>query len=272
MGLGSVGSLVAEALARTGVRSITYIDFDRVETRNLDRTLGATAADVGARTLKADLAARAGSASATATSPVLMPVPETLLSEAGLRAALDCDVLFSCVDRPLPRHVLNALAYGHLVPVIDGGIRVLVRDDGRPRIATWRVHAVGPERPCLVCIDALRRSDIALDRDGLLDDPDYIAGLGPAARAVVGRRNVFAFSMSVAAHAVIQFAGIVSGSPAIGGNGAQTYNAYPGTMTVASRGDCDEGCEYAALTGTAPELRGNFPSGIVGRMSGADPR
>ena len=41
IGLGSVGSIIAEALARMGVAHISLIDFDSVETLNLDRVLNA---------------------------------------------------------------------------------------------------------------------------------------------------------------------------------------------------------------------------------------
>lgn len=109
-------------------------------------------------------------------------LPRSLLTGKGLAAALDCDVLISCVDRPLPRSILNAVAYAHLMPVIDGGIIARVDDVGKLMHVDWRIHTVGPEHGCLYCIDALRRSDVALDRDGLLEDPDYILGLSPADR------------------------------------------------------------------------------------------
>ena len=46
VGLGSVGSLVAEALSRVGLQDLTYIDFDKIKLRNLDRTSGATRDDL----------------------------------------------------------------------------------------------------------------------------------------------------------------------------------------------------------------------------------
>lgn len=265
VGLGSVGSLVAESLSRMGLRRLTYIDFDKLERRNLDRTAGSTDADVEAGLLKVQLAARNAVHSSTATDLELRPVPESVLSPAGLAAALDCDVLFSCVDRPWPRYLLNTLAYSHLIPVIDGGITARVKSDGTPQHVAWRIHTVGPGHACLVCLGQLRLSDVALDRAGKLDDPDYIEGLSDEDKAALSGRNVFPFSMAVAAHEVLHLVGLMTGFTRIGGTGAQTYNAYPGTMRVREGTACAEGCEFAALTATAMGLTPNLESSPLGQ-------
>ena len=57
VGLGSVGCIVAEALARIGITEVTLIDPDKVEEHNLDRLLYGTARDVGK--LKVNLAKQA---------------------------------------------------------------------------------------------------------------------------------------------------------------------------------------------------------------------
>lgn len=257
IGLGSVGSLVAEALSRSGLRRLTYVDFDGLEERNLDRTHGATGADVVAGLLKVQVAARATSLSHTAPDLELEIVPLSVLTPDGLAAALDCDAVVCCVDRPWPRHLLNALAYGHLIPVVDGGIYARVNADGSPLHVDWRIHTVGPERGCMVCLGALRRSDVALDREGMLDDPDYVRGLSEHDRAALSRRNVFPFSMSVAAHEMLQLVGLVTGMERIGGVGPQMYHAYPGEMQVLPDG-CAADCEYAALTASAADLSSNL--------------
>lgn len=254
VGLGNVGSLVAEACSRMGLSRLSYIDHDLLEMRNLDRTHGATVPDVMAGLSKVVVAGRATAQSHTAADLDLRLVPDSVLSDAGYAAALDCDVLVSCVDRPLPRHLLNALAYAHLIPVVDGGIAARVKPDGRPLHIDWRIQTAAPEHGCLVCVGALRRSDVALDCDGKLDDPDYIAGLTEAERAALGRRNVFAFGMSVAAHQVLQMVGLITGLDRVGGVGPQMYHAYPGNMDVSEAG-CAADCEYAALTATALDLR-----------------
>lgn len=254
VGLGSVGSVVAEGLARTGVEQPVFIDHDRIELRNLDRTLGAVAADAVTGTYKVDVATRTAMASATASSFTPRPVPRSLLSKDGLAAALDCDAIVCCVDRPWPRFVLNVLSNAHLIPVIDGGILARINDRGLPLHIDWRIHTVGPERACLHCIKALLRSDVSLDREGKLDDPDYIASLNPADRERYARRNVFAFSLSVAAHELLQLVGLVSRMPRVGGIGPQHYQAYPGAMAVRETSVCAPDCDIAPLTASATDL------------------
>jgi ThiF family len=255
VGLGSVGSVVGEALARTGFSRLTLIDFDTLEERNLDRTAGATSSAVGSP--KVEVAERNIRRVATAPSLDLRVIGTSLLEPNALRAALDCDVLISCVDRPWPRFVLNAIAYAHLIPVVDGGIAARVKLGGTPLHVDWRIHTIGPENVCLVCQDALRMSDVALDREGKLDDPDYIKNLTPADRARFSRRNIYAFSLSVAAHEVLQLIGLLTGMNRVGGTGPQAYHAYPGTMTVSSAA-CARDCPFAALTGTAADQMGNI--------------
>ncbi len=258
IGLGSVGSIVAEALSRVGFADLVMLDFDHIKIRNLDRTMHATRNDAETETTKVHVAARGIADSHTATNMALQAIPETLLSEPGVLAALDCDALVSCVDRPWPRWVLNAAAYAHLIPVVDGGIFAAVTPTGRPLHIDWRIHTVGPGRRCLVCLGALLRSDVGLDRDGLLDDPDYVANLPPSERERYSRRNVFPFSLAVAAHEVLQLVGMIAGSSRVSGIGPQHYQAYPGSMEVTATDTCEPDCEFAAITASAISLAGQF--------------
>jgi molybdopterin-synthase adenylyltransferase len=264
VGLGSVGSVVAEALARTGISWITLIDHDHIEERNLDRTLGATPADARARTPKVEVSKRLLEQSHTATRFDAVGHHGSVLKRQGLDLAVDCDVLVSCVDRPWPRHLLNAIAYAHLIPVIDGGILVRMRG-GRFENADWRIHTVGPGRSCLSCLGALRSEEVALDMSGQLEDPAYIGGLDPKLKSILARQNVFPFSLSVAAHEVLQLAALVTqlaGNPNVG---AQMYHYYPGIMEILPSTGCRSGCQYAALEATAADLTGNLQDdGVAG--------
>ena len=95
---------------------------------------------------------------------------------------------------------------------------------------------------------------IARDCEGKLDDPDYISGLVEQDKAAVFRRNVFPFSMSIAAHEVLHLIGLVTGFVRIGGCGPQRYDCYLGEMKVERDSMCEAECEYAELTATAADL------------------
>ncbi|MHB1343016.1 MAG: ThiF family adenylyltransferase, partial [Thermoleophilia bacterium] len=98
VGAGSVGSIVAEALARTGVQHVVVIDYDGVERRNLDRLVQATRLDVLLARSKGEVLARALRRSATVPGFKLDVHELSVVEEEGFRRALDCDLLFCCVD------------------------------------------------------------------------------------------------------------------------------------------------------------------------------
>lgn len=223
VGLGSVGSQVCEGLARAGFTRLVLIDHDRVEAHNLDRLTGAYLEDLGE--LKVDVAGRNALRSSTAANLEIHRVPHSVTGEEGYRAALDCDVLFSCVDRPQPRRLLDHLAYAHLVPVIDGGIRVH-HQDGQFRGVNWQVQTAGPGRPCLKCVGAFDAGEADMDAKGLLDDPSYVAGL-PNGNPLKASENVFSFSSAVASLETLQLFALVTGFQNFG---VQRFDFNAGSM------------------------------------------
>jgi len=195
VGLGSVGCIVAEAIARIGIAQVTLIDPDKVEVHNLDRLLYGTTEDVGK--LKVALAKDAMERNATAEKIRVTDFPLSVHNETGYKAALDCDILFGCVDRPVARDVLNYIAHAHLIPVIDGG--VAVETDKKKDCffsAHWRAHIVTPYHQCMRCNGQYNTSMVAVELDGALDDPSYVNNLPAEERG--GNQNVFPFSLSVA--------------------------------------------------------------------------
>lgn len=242
VGTGSVGALVAEGLARTGIQHIRLIDFDSIETVNRDRLLHSTRMDVLLQRSKVETIARSLGESATAEGVRIDGLEYSVVEEEGYRAALDCDVLFSCVDRPWPRHVLNLIAYAHLIPVIDGGIAVERFPSGDMRGAHWRTHIAGPTRRCLQCLGQYDPGLVQAERDGFFDDPRYIESL-PGEHPMKANENVFAFSMSCAAFELGQFISMVVAPNGVADYGARTYRFVTASLEEEARG-CEPKCPF----------------------------
>ena len=228
VGAGSVGLDVVVRLAASGVRSLTIMDFDNVEPRNLDRLIGATPRDARLRRPKTHVAFRQAAAAATATEPAIEITNLSICEPDGLQLALDCDLIFSCVDRPWPRAVLNSLAYTDLVPVIDGGIAIDTRADGSMCNAIWRSHVIRPGRPCLACNRQLDLSQVMVDRQGLLDDPAYIAGADESGPPL--GQNVAPLSASVSASLLAQYVSFSAAPANLGEPGPLRYSLNTHTL------------------------------------------
>lgn len=243
IGVGNVGSIVAEILARTGVGRIRMIDFDNLEVLNLDRTLGATRLDVLLARSKAETVSRAIRRSRVSRSQRLETFELSVAEEEGFRAALDCDVLFSCVDRPWPRAVLNLIAYAHGVPVVDGGILVRTIRGERMRGAEWVAQVVAPTRRCLECLGQYDPGLVSAEREGYFDRPAYIAGL-PDDHPIKRNENVFIFGVADAALEALQFLSLATAPGGVSNVGAQTYTMVAGQM-CADFSVCEPTCLYS---------------------------
>lgn len=252
VGVGSVGGIVAESLARTGFTYVVLIDFDHVEIHNLDRLVYATKADVGRPKIEV-LAERLRSV-ATAEQFEVHSVQAAVFEQQGYLPALDCDILIACVDRPWGRQTLNLMAYVHLIPVVDGGIAVRTNRSGKLAAADWRAHTVSPGRRCLQCIGQYLPSDVQLEREGQLDDPTYIAGLDRDHR-LKANENVFAFSLGCASLQILQMLNLALAPAGMANAGEQMYHFVGSSMELPQFGACGDNClvpTFTALGDSAP--------------------
>lgn len=208
VGVGSVGLDIVQRLAATGIQEIGVMDYDRVEPLNRDRMIGVTRRDARLRRRKVDVAARLARRASTSRAFTVYRHHDSVCSPTGLATALDYDVIFSCVDRPWPRAVLNSVAYADLIPVIDGGIAVDSFQTGGMRGATRRTQTATPGRPCLTCSRQIDMAEVALEMSGDLDDPEYIRRAGR--QPVSGRPNVAALCAAVSSSQLEHFVSLVA--------------------------------------------------------------
>lgn len=244
VGSGSVGGLIGDALARTGFEDIVLIDFDHVEEKNLDRLSYATVNDIGK--FKVETQAKHLERCATAKPFRSDPIIAAIYEDAGFRAALDCDILFACVDRPWGRYILNLIAYAHLIPVIDGGIAVCTNRYGKIISADWRAHTATNGRACLQCLGQYDPGLVQAEREGALDDPKYISGL-PKGHPLKARENVFAFSMACASMQMLQMLAFTIAPLGRANPGAQLYHFVGNKTEPPNYQGCHPECQYPSL-------------------------
>jgi len=247
VGVGSVGSAVVDILARIGVGHIVIMDYDRIKPHNLDRMPGATGSDINK--MKVDVVEKNAKSASTGSKFAIEKYEYSIVEENGYRKALDCDVLFSCVDRPWPRQVLNHISYTCLIPVIDGGISFRIDNRSQKLIhGMFRAQTVGPERACMRCMNVYDSGQVQMDRDGALNDPKYIERLNPAqSSALLARQNIMPFVYGLACVETTQFVELVTNLGNAGDLGQQPYNYHTGEIRPI-HSSCVEECEYVQWT------------------------
>jgi lactate dehydrogenase-like 2-hydroxyacid dehydrogenase len=107
VGLGGVGSIVNELLARLGVGRLVLIDPDCIEPSNLSRIVGATAQDASRTALKTRIAERVARQANPAVS--ISVIAGDVARHSVARALLECNYIFLAADSMRSRLVFNAI-------------------------------------------------------------------------------------------------------------------------------------------------------------------
>ena len=161
VGLGGVGSLVAEYLARLGVGHLVLIDPDQIESSNLSRVVGATRVDVETGQLKTHIAVR--HAREMAIHATLQPVAGDVSRHSVAQVLRDCDFIFLAADSMRARLVVNALAHQYLIPAIQMGAKIRQGDRGNLEDAMSAVRHIRPGTGCLWCNGLIDPTQLAIE-------------------------------------------------------------------------------------------------------------
>ncbi|MBO9126934.1 MULTISPECIES: HesA/MoeB/ThiF family protein [unclassified Rhizobium] len=174
IGLGGVGSVLAELLGRLGVGEFVLVDPDRVQPSNVPRLVDATGLDAMSwltadgrpgwmralgswlATRKIDLARRV---ILKANSAARIELHFTSMEQTAVAEALKtCDYVFLAADGHRARRLFNALVHQYLVPGVQLGSRIHAEEKTG---AIENVHTtsriVRPDCGCLLCNQAIDR-------------------------------------------------------------------------------------------------------------------
>lgn len=118
VGVGGVGSWVAEALARCGIGRLTLIDLDHVSESNVNRQIHALDSTLGASKV-GTMAARIADIS---PDTVVVQVDDFVtVDNVGALLAADADVIVDAIDAPRAKAALVATCVVRGVPVVVCG-------------------------------------------------------------------------------------------------------------------------------------------------------
>lgn len=142
VGASGTGSLVIEALRRTGVGHLMIVEPDTMEAANLNRVLHSTVEDARCARPKIDIVERAVGETGLNTSITLLP--KSLQDPEAIHALASCDVVFGCVDNREARQLLCRLTAYYLVPYIDVGVSISATASGAIENVSASVHYFRP--------------------------------------------------------------------------------------------------------------------------------
>lgn len=139
VGCGALGNEVLKNLALIGVGHLTLVDFDRVEPRNLSRSILFTEQDAVLQRPKVEAAAERIRDISPKTE--VETINGDIAYDVGLGLVRDMDVVIGCVDNRWARYCINRLCMRANKPWVDGGIDGL---EGTARVFR-------PEENCYAC-------------------------------------------------------------------------------------------------------------------------
>ncbi|HTK31248.1 MAG TPA: ThiF family adenylyltransferase [Candidatus Saccharimonadaceae bacterium] len=156
VGVSGGGSHVVQQLAHVGVGHFQLYDPQRIDDSNLNRLVGATAADVDCAEWKTAIGRRVVEGVNPAAD--VIEIRNDWRNEA-IRLR-DCDVIVSCVDTYQARSELEVQARRYLIPHLDIGMDVHYQADNTHLLAGQLILSM-PGRPCMRCVGFLREELLA---------------------------------------------------------------------------------------------------------------
>ena len=161
IGLGGVGSLVVEYLARLGVGNLVLIDPDEIESTNLSRVVGATQVDVETGQFKTQIAVR--HVREVSPNTALQAITDDVSRHSVARILRDCDFIFLAADSMRARLVVNAVAHQYLIPTIQMGVKIRPGEAGNLEDAMCAVRHIRPGTGCLWCNGLIDPTQLAIE-------------------------------------------------------------------------------------------------------------
>lgn len=207
VGLGGIGSLIAQMLAYLGVQEFILVDGDIAEETNLNRLIGASIEDVKNRTAKVDIAERVINSVNPAAK--VIKVFKNLRSEKAIDSLCQIpEIIFGCIDNDSARLILTELAAAYNKTLIDSGTEIINNKEYQE--FGGRVIVARPGDFCLLCANQI---DVKVAQQELESDQEkiYRQNLGYGLPKKIPDPSVISLNSIIAGLAVTEFLMLVTG-------------------------------------------------------------
>jgi hypothetical protein len=142
VGVSGTGSPTVEMLVRLGVGRIVLIEFDHVETKNLNRIWGSRRTDADAKRNKARM--MKAHVEALGLGTVVEILEARIDTPEAVALVSTCDFVFGCMDSVEGRDALNRIATFYALPYIDMGVRLDADGKGGVTSVSAGIHYLTP--------------------------------------------------------------------------------------------------------------------------------
>lgn len=218
IGVGGIGSPIAEQLTRLGVSNIVLVDPDKFSQTNLTRVYGTFFRLLKKAKLFPEYKVNLIASHLKRINPKIQvrAINQSVVLSTVVPTLLDRDIIFLCTDEHWGRSIVNQIAYQYLIPVINLGIRITSKN-GKISHAIGVIDVLRPDKACLWCKQFLHSERISAEsmpakqrknllQEGYVDDID------------TPTPSVISFTSSVASQAVSLFTHFVTNFMGDSGN------------------------------------------------------
>ncbi len=235
IGVGGLGSAIAENLIHSGFHHVHLVDHDCVEPTNLNRIVGAGAADASSRRPKVQVV----SEHLKRINPKarIEAHPSSIEDEGLLPVLAQCDWLLLATDNHASRFAAQQIALRFGIPLISAGVNIQVTDGQIEDMSGEIITARWGDGFCLNCLGRINPTQIAAetvpDLGGELFRRGYVAGREVKEPAV---KTLNAILAARAVDALLnQYTGRQRQAPILVYEDNQTPSMYPDTESLTRR-------------------------------------
>ena len=161
VGVGGIGSVMAEHLVQMGFRSLILIDPDRLDTSNLNRFVGASFSQAQAKCFKVE----AVESHLKGINPEVSIITSTgsVENEIVHELLANSDWILLSTDNHSSRWETQRLALRYFIPLISVGVNISVKDGRIDDMSGEIITARSGDRWCLNCLGRISLAKLAAE-------------------------------------------------------------------------------------------------------------